>query len=121
MKTTLDLPDTLVKQVRLRALRDGRKLKEAVPETLAKQPVGRQQSLVVGHCDDLQSFIRMQGKEMAVVGNQIVCPGREGSDCRSYPEGQHDAKRPARPAWPATTSAAETKRPSAGRSRGSPL
>src|SRR5438067_1603113 len=29
MKTTLDLPDELVKQVKLRALREGRKLKDA--------------------------------------------------------------------------------------------
>ena len=36
MKTTLDLPDTLVKQVKLRALRDGRKLKDAVAELLRK-------------------------------------------------------------------------------------
>ncbi len=36
MKTTLDLPDTLVKQVKLRALRDGRKLKDAVADLLRK-------------------------------------------------------------------------------------
>ena len=34
MKTTLDLPDTLVKQVKLRALREGRKLKDAVAHLL---------------------------------------------------------------------------------------
>jgi plasmid stability protein len=34
MKTTLDLPDSLMKQVKLRALRDGRKLKDAVAELL---------------------------------------------------------------------------------------
>jgi plasmid stability protein len=34
MKTTLDLPDALVKQVKLRALREGRKLKDAVADLL---------------------------------------------------------------------------------------
>jgi len=36
MKTTLDLPDALVKQVKLRALHEGRKLKEAVADLLRK-------------------------------------------------------------------------------------
>ena len=36
MKTTLDLPDALVKQVKLRALQDGRKLKDAVADLLLK-------------------------------------------------------------------------------------
>ncbi len=36
MKTTLDLPDALVKQVKLRALHDGRKLKDAVADLLRK-------------------------------------------------------------------------------------
>jgi plasmid stability protein len=36
MKTTLDLPDALVKQVKLRALQDGRKLKDAVADLLQK-------------------------------------------------------------------------------------
>ena len=36
MKTTLDLPDTLVKLVKLRALQDGRKLKDAVADLLRK-------------------------------------------------------------------------------------
>jgi plasmid stability protein len=36
MKTTLDLPDKLVKQVKLRALRDGKKLKDAMAELLQK-------------------------------------------------------------------------------------
>lgn len=34
MKTMLDLPDALMKQVRLRARRDGRKLNEAVADLL---------------------------------------------------------------------------------------
>lgn len=36
MKTTLDLPETLVKQVKLRALREGKKLKDAVADLLRK-------------------------------------------------------------------------------------
>jgi plasmid stability protein len=36
MKTTLELPDTLVKQVKLRALRDGKKLKDAMADLLRK-------------------------------------------------------------------------------------
>jgi plasmid stability protein len=36
MKTTLDLPDDLVKKVKLRALRDGRKLKDAMADLLRK-------------------------------------------------------------------------------------
>jgi hypothetical protein len=36
MKTTLDLPDALVKQVKLRALQEGRKLKDAVADLLRK-------------------------------------------------------------------------------------
>ena len=36
MKTTVDLPDALVKQVKLHALQDGRKLKDAVADLLRK-------------------------------------------------------------------------------------
>jgi len=36
MKTTLDLPDTLMKQVKLRALHDGRKLKDTIADLLRK-------------------------------------------------------------------------------------
>ena len=36
VKTTLELPDALVKQVKLRALHDGRKLKDAVADLLRK-------------------------------------------------------------------------------------
>jgi hypothetical protein len=36
MKTTLDLPDYFVKQVKLRALQDGRKLKDAVADLLRR-------------------------------------------------------------------------------------
>jgi hypothetical protein len=36
MKTTLDLPDSLVKQVKLRALQEGQKLKDAVADLLRK-------------------------------------------------------------------------------------
>src|SRR4051794_15161923 len=36
MKNTLDLPDALVKQVKLRALQEGRKLKDAVADLLRK-------------------------------------------------------------------------------------
>jgi plasmid stability protein len=36
MKTTLNLPDALVKQVKIRAVREGRKLKDAVADLLRK-------------------------------------------------------------------------------------
>src|SRR5207237_405716 len=36
IKTTIVLPDALVKQVKLRAVREGRKLKEAVADLLRK-------------------------------------------------------------------------------------
>ncbi len=36
MKTTLDLPDALVKQVKLRALQEGRKLKDEVADLLRR-------------------------------------------------------------------------------------
>jgi len=36
VKTTLDLPDALVKQVKLRAVRERRKLKDAVADLLRK-------------------------------------------------------------------------------------
>ena len=36
MKTTIDLPDRLVLEVKLRALREGRKLKEVVADLLRK-------------------------------------------------------------------------------------
>jgi hypothetical protein len=36
MKTTLDLPDALVKQVKLRALHKGQKLKDAVADLLRR-------------------------------------------------------------------------------------
>jgi hypothetical protein len=36
MKTTLDLPDALVKQVKLRAVHEGRKLKDTVADLLRK-------------------------------------------------------------------------------------
>lgn len=36
MKTTVDLPDDLMKQVKLRALREGQKLKDAVADLLRK-------------------------------------------------------------------------------------
>jgi hypothetical protein len=36
MKTTLDLPEALVKQVKLRALRQGLKLKDAIADLLRK-------------------------------------------------------------------------------------
>jgi hypothetical protein len=34
MKTTLDLPDDLVRQLKLRAIHEGKKLKDAVADTL---------------------------------------------------------------------------------------
>jgi plasmid stability protein len=40
MKTTLDLPDALVKQVKIRAVREGRKLKDMVADLLRKGLAG---------------------------------------------------------------------------------
>jgi hypothetical protein len=37
MKTTIESPDALVKQVKLRAVREGKKLKDAVAELLRKE------------------------------------------------------------------------------------
>lgn len=36
MKTTLELPDVLVKEIKIRALRDGKKLKDAMADLLRK-------------------------------------------------------------------------------------
>jgi plasmid stability protein len=36
MKTTLDLPDSLVRQMKLRAVRDGRKLKDVAADLLRR-------------------------------------------------------------------------------------
>ncbi len=36
MKTTVDLPDKLVRQIKLRAVRNGQKLKDAIAELLRK-------------------------------------------------------------------------------------
>jgi plasmid stability protein len=36
MKTTMELPDDLVKEIKLRAVREGKKLKDAVAELLRK-------------------------------------------------------------------------------------
>ena len=36
MKTTVDLPDALVKEIKLRALYDGQKLKDAIADLLRK-------------------------------------------------------------------------------------
>lgn len=36
MKTTLELPEALVKQVKLRALQDGKKLKDTIAELLQR-------------------------------------------------------------------------------------
>src|SRR5829696_2551295 len=36
MKTTLDLPDDLVKEVKLKAVREGRKLKDAIADLLRR-------------------------------------------------------------------------------------
>ena len=36
MKTTVDLPDALVKEIKLRAVHDGQRLKDAIAELLRK-------------------------------------------------------------------------------------
>jgi plasmid stability protein len=45
MKTTLDLPDALMKQVKLRALQEGRKLKDAVADLLRQGLAATSQSV----------------------------------------------------------------------------
>jgi hypothetical protein len=74
MKTTLDLPDKLVKQVKLRALRDGKKLKETVAELLRKGLAVEEQELEppVLTRDKKTGFPVIQCKHPAPPGQELT-------------------------------------------------
>ena len=80
MKTTLDLPDALVKQVKLRAVREGRKLKDAVADLLAAKvwPLPRIQTgeIVAGNHQGQENGIapdRVQTGRGSARGNDPRC------------------------------------------------
>ena len=73
MKTTLDLPDDLVKQVKLRAVKEGRKLKDAVADLLRK-------GLVVDSQADLAEPVVTKHKTTGLPVIEVkhaAAPGRE--------------------------------------------
>jgi plasmid stability protein len=77
MKTTLDLPDSLVKQVKLRALREGRKLKDAVADLLRKGLAAPTHADAVSDCSaittDKQTGLPLiKGKHPAAPGEEIT-------------------------------------------------
>ena len=75
MKTTLDLPDELVKKVKLKALHEGKKLKDAFADTiragLAAQPKGKPSPRAVMRVD------RKTG--LLVICGPAAAPGRKMS------------------------------------------
>jgi plasmid stability protein len=73
MKTTLDLPDALVKQVKIRAVREGRKLKDAVADLLRK-------GLAAADEADAQTPVIAKDKRTGlpvIVCNQAAAPEEE--------------------------------------------
>ena len=75
MKTTLDLPDALVMQVKLRAVREGRKLKDAVAELLRK-------GLAAAPDDEPQAEAPVIAKDKktglpTIMCRQAAAPGQE--------------------------------------------
>jgi plasmid stability protein len=75
MKTTLDLPDALVKQVKLRAKREGRKLKDMVADLLRKGLASSSTSQIPA-----KSPLVIKDPETGlplIVCNQAAAPGEE--------------------------------------------
>ena len=74
MKTTLELPDVLVKQVKLRALHEGRKFKDAVAELLrrglAAPPEPVEEPLVVR--DKKTGLPLIECKQAASAGEELT-------------------------------------------------
>ncbi len=76
MKTTLDLPDELVMQVKLRALQEGRKLKDAVAELLrrglASSTSQRRSSALPVVTKDKQTGLPLIKCEAAAAGEEMT-------------------------------------------------
>ena len=98
MKTTLDLPDALVKQVKLRAVREGRKLKDAVADLLrkglaaAKDEDSQSQSAVVTR--DKKTGLPLIQCKHAASPEEALSPQRVADILLAQEVGwQHDAGR----------------------------
>ena len=74
MKTTIDLPDDLVFDVKLRALRDGRKLKDTFADLLEKglcSPEGELERAIIG-IDEVTGLPVIKGGHPAPPGMEIT-------------------------------------------------
>lgn len=78
MKTTLDLPDNLVKQVKLRAVHEGRKLKDEIAHLLRK-------GLAVSR-SERQSVEPVITKNKKTGLPQIVCKKPAAPDAEMTPD-----------------------------------
>jgi hypothetical protein len=80
MKTTLDLPDALVKQVKLRALHEGRKLKDAVADLLRKglavASKAERQALAPVVTKDRQTGLPLVQCKQAAAAQEALTPER---------------------------------------------
>jgi plasmid stability protein len=95
MKTTLDLPDALVKQVKLRALRQGRKLKDAVADLLrkglaAEKDVDSERSAPIVARDKTTRLPLIQCKHAASPQDEMT-PERVADMLLAQEAGWHDA------------------------------
>jgi plasmid stability protein len=76
MKTTVELPDALVKQVKVRALQEGRKLKDAVADLLQRglaMSDDRDDSAAPALTTDRQTGLPLiQCKRTATAGNELT-------------------------------------------------